>query len=242
MRKGLFAVSAVILMSVLAFSGCGIKSNKNETAVRTAVDAYFKATNDMDLDEIYILRGPNEEKADDVRMIDYYKMLYPPNALFEDWRQFGPDDYYYALMGDYGYSGDRDEIEEEFKHDKETDTIIGTKLIPRVDYEIEVIKDATKCKVSYREGLSSIDVNKKNEINKKFGVDPDEVYYVKANYKYYYNDMLYGYNPEWWEINDFSQSYEDTIKKYEDLYKNIFVYSYQGNWYVYDMLYSDVEY
>ena len=80
--------------------------------------------------------------------------------------------------------------------DKEDDSKIA-KTLPGFELEFEIIdvQDPEECRLTMREGLTRIDYSLDELIGDRY----EEAYVITYNLDWYYNGMLYGEDPLWWE-------------------------------------------
>ena len=80
--------------------------------------------------------------------------------------------------------------------DKEDDSKIA-KTLPGFELEFEIIdvQDPEECRLTMREGLTRIDYSLDALIGDRY----EEAYVITYNLDWYYNGMLYGEDPLWWE-------------------------------------------
>ncbi|MBQ8912833.1 MAG: hypothetical protein IJ054_02160, partial [Lachnospiraceae bacterium] len=87
--------------------------------------------------------------------------------------------------------------------------------------------------------------NIEENIENRYGVNIEdgEVYVAKMSIKWEYNNMPYGNNKEWWDIDAFKnilasvgtwQTYESTIKYFDDMDYYMIIYKCGDKWYLYN--------
>ena len=246
-KKPIITLLLVLIVGIVV--GCFLAfGSKKKSGAEKALDQYFKAVNNLDRAAIWELCNPKEEYKDVGSLYSYFTqrlgftqgILQNADFLKMDWDITGK---YYA---DYGFTGDRENVIEERRTVIEDNSQIK-RAMPgfHVSYTLKNMKKASECTIGYKDGLKIVEVdNIEENIENRQGVDIEdgEVYVAKMSIKWEYNNMPYGNNKEWWDIDEFKnsiassnnwQTYESTIKYYDDTDYYMIIYKCGDKWYLY---------
>ena len=117
----------------------------------------------------------------------------------------------------------------------------------RITYNLLQMDILNDCKVVTNNGYE-VDVNDYingmiNGGNDEVAVSADDIYVARIQIEWAYGDKLYGWDEAWWNDSDFLNSvsmlnitsrntYESIIEEYKNREYVMFIYQYNGDWYV----------
>ncbi len=231
-----------------SFVGCGAIMQNNKQDVEAALDEYFNACNMLDFEAVHNASYPEgmEGPISSVLLSDseyevfcFWKsdMGFARSRVDNaDWSKFIPDfvvyeEYPFVYQDDDGGLVDRDFNE-----------ITMEEALPEfaVTYEIEQMGRFENVSVSQRNGLQFIELDNMDEIVTLADgshLDVNDMYVAQISIEWSYKNNLYGYNKDWWKDDTFCEynelTYNEIIKEYADYDYIVFVYQYDGEWYVY---------
>lgn len=231
-----------------SFVGCGAIMQNNKQDVEAALDEYFNACNMLDFEAVHNASYPEGMEGpvssvllsdSEYELFNYWKssMGFSRSKLDNaDWIRFIKD---FPLYEDYilVYPSDDGGL-----LDSEFNEITMEEALPdfTVSYEIEEMGRLENVAVSRREGLKQIELNNMDEIVKLTDgtyMDVDDMYVAQISIEWSYKNNLYGYNKDWWNNDIFCENvdftYSETIDECANYDYIVFVYQYEGEWYVY---------
>ncbi|MBR3040326.1 MAG: zinc-ribbon domain-containing protein [Lachnospiraceae bacterium] len=239
------AVAAIVVGIIL------IATNKKHSGAQGALDNYFEAVNNLDRRAVYAcchtdMSGYKEEGTTTRYFTREYTKshLASMDFLFFDKNVAGPFLRSYGYQGDYTDMNEYIEMREEYNNDNIEDNTSKTMEGFEVSYKLNKMKDATKCRFSYSEGLRDIQVdNVKEWLEKKIDETTEEIKFANITIEWKYGDKLYGYDKNWWsqegikdtivQSRDY-KTYESTIRACQEYATcNVLLYKVRGNWYIY---------
>lgn len=248
MSKKIKRSIAVVLGMVCAFAMLGCGSGASGGA-EEAIARYFKACNDMDMEAIHAasypagMNGSLSERLLQEGDYNFY-MLWRDQLGFSrskfdmaDWAKFDPN---FIVLEDFpvAYEGENGEMQT-----RDGDRLTIEEVFPdfAVEYTIEEMEHFGDCEVYARDGLSLIDRDNMDEIVGVDGygwLDVDDMYVAQLKVEWSYKGNPYGYNRHWWKDENFTKlsavgNYEDLVAEQADREYIVFVYKYDGEWYVY---------
>ena len=264
MRKRTIAFIFICCMTITPASIIRANEDQKEEVIAIAeelLEHYCTALENYDLKEAYSLVRPlktgeddfpsaeeiTDEELDDYTGESYFefyteKLGFRPGAMSESFITFDKEiaGMYYASYGlDYTEETVYDK-KDHYYSDKEDNSKIA-KTLPGFELEFEIIdvQDPEECRLTMREGLTRIDYSLDELIGDRY----EEAYVITYNLDWYYNGMLYGEDPLWWENQEYVDSHankEDTYEEYIERMNNsphtAIVYCWNGQWHLYPEL------
>ncbi len=248
MSKKIKKIVAVVMCMVFAVAllGCGSASSGG---AEDAIKEYFDACNDMDMEAIHAasypagMNGTYSEKILQEGDYNFY-MCWREQLGFSrskydmaDWAKFDPN---FIVFEDFpvAYEGENGELQT-----RDGERLTLEEVFPdfAVEYTIEELEHFGDCEVFARDGLSLIAMENMDEIVGVDGygwLDVDDMYVAQLKVEWSYEDKPYGYNRHWWKDENFAKSptggsYEEVVAEQADMEYIVFVYKYDGEWYVY---------
>lgn len=248
MSKKIKKIVAVVMCMVFAVAllGCGSASSGG---AEDAIARYFEACNNMDMEAIHAasypagMNGSLSERLLQEGDYNFY-MLWRDQLGFSrskfdmaDWAKFDPN---FIVLEDFpvAYEGENGEMQT-----RDGDRLTIEEVFPdfAVEYTIEEMEHFGDCEVYARDGLSLIDRDNMDEIVGVDGygwLDVDDMYVAQLKVEWSYKGNPYGYNRHWWKDENFTKlsavgNYEDLVAEQADREYIVFVYKYDGEWYVY---------
>lgn len=232
------------LISVGALCGCGSGAKGPEAALKE----YFEAYNKMDLEAIHNATYPEGTEAtcrellceNDYDYYEYWKedMGFPRSEWdSSDYAPLQSLPNFKVMYEEYPmvYEGENGILV-----DAEGNQLTLKEALPDFSISYEIIEMASFEDCTVRETYRTV-IEDMNEIVPAY-IDTDkiaveEMYVAKLNVEWFYGNNLYGFNPDWWQDKDYSEmgpyTYEEWIEEYASKEYIVFMYKYEGEWYVY---------
>ncbi len=225
----------------------------DEEKARAALEKYFAAYNDMDVEAIYNASYPKGTEMDprivcenDYDFYECWRMRFGLTRSRYDWFDIMESNPDLPVFEDYPicYEGENGEL-----LDAEGNVISLDEAFPdfSISYEILEMKPFEECALFLREGLYDLhEIDNIDSIiqNPEGGCfDIDSMYVVLVDVEYYYGEDLYGYNKDWWNDERFPYSitYEEEIEEASREHM-LYIYEYNGKWYVYHHYYNHLSF
>ena len=258
-KKLIIASIAAVLVIGLGIGAYFLFFKKKSESRVEVLDKYFEALNDMDFEKIDELYTSNVEKRYNfenkrtsvllIRDFEYYR-----GSIIEamDTARMNRDlmDMYYRS---YGFSNYVDSVEERKNIEMDDDLFKEKYKDFKAKYELISYEEASKYKISYRQGIKYVDIDDMGEyISDKLSVNVDKVYVAKIHIKWSYGNKKYGYDESWWQNDTFKDylevqggimdettmrrvsDYDDIIDAYDHIIYDVFIYESDGKQYIYN--------
>lgn len=227
----------------------------DEEKALVAIEKYFEAYNDMNLEAIHNASFPKGFEMNSWMVCEteydffycWARVLGMNRSLFDGGLDM-TDIPNFVVYRDYPmvYADENGDL-----LDCNGEKLTLEEVLPNfsISYDIIEIKPYEECTVYYRDGMEYYEFGSMDKIVPGQGeeyLDIDNMYVAQVKVEYYYGDDLYGYNKDWWNDETFCEynhwgSYEETI---EDAFREsvLFIYEYDGDWYVYPIRWRDSGY
>lgn len=248
MSKKIKKIVAVVMCMVFAVAllGCGSASSGG---AEDAIKEYFDACNDMDMEAIHAasypagMSGSFSERLLSESEYDFYYCwinvlgFYRSKYDLADWAKFDPN---FIVFEDFpvAYEGENGELQT-----RDGERLTLEEVFPdfAVEYTIEEMEHFGDCRVCFRDGLNLIDMKDMDQIigvDEEGYLDVEDMYVAQLKVEWSYEDKPYGYNRHWWKDENFAKaptggSYEELVAEMEDMEYTVFVYKYDGEWYMF---------
>lgn len=243
-------VTLLVMVAVLVYVFV-FKLEVSKSEQEKALDRYFEACENLDIKELFRASYPMEY-AD----LEYYSAY---NTIGDRWvvqwitkfvglsrgaRDLAAfENNNSVTFEDYPYTVS-DEDENLISYDGNRVSL--RKCLPNlsVSYEIVQMAQFNDCEVSIN---NHPDLKRITSMDNLITVndaklDVDDMYVAQIRLQWKYGDYLYGWDPAWWKDKNFQEqaesfsiyNYEDAIDiTYDHSLYNVFIYKYDGVWYVY---------
>lgn len=239
--KKLVSIMLIGITMVMTLTACGKSGKSSSSEVKSgaegALDSYFAALSNFDLNEFYGCCYPDDSKKD-----SFFNV--PVSAFYQDYTKsmlqkadpIKMDQKFYAhYLTYYGYScRDYNNVEEASETNrayfddtqklaKRFDDVSKSdikKVYPdfTVTYELNNIVDASEC-TFYKHNEADFEQTDINTyLSEKVGYEPSEVKFANITVEWKYGDKLYGYDEDWWNQSDFKDIFSTYNLEIKDSY------------------------
>ncbi|MBP3621249.1 MAG: zinc ribbon domain-containing protein [Lachnospiraceae bacterium] len=246
---GVIVVAIIAVIAVVVIINLKKKPEKELSPQEKVLAEYFEALNECDFEKIYELSYTEEARAvrDGYPFLD--SKIYTLEHDFFFYRGFYDNPSLCQFVLD-SYPDKSDGLSDEEIENKTCDMF-------NVSYEIIDIQPFDEVDVKARQQLDFVDVdwqNLEDRANigtyvdgelKESDVSVDDAYVVRLYIEWSYDDMLYGYDEEWWENKEFRAAVPDDFSTYDEAIEHmeslgdegekiysVVVYESDGEWYI----------
>lgn len=233
------------LISIGALCGCGSGAKGPEEALKE----YFDAYNNVDFQEIHNATYPEGAEGgckellceNDYDVYEYWKedMGFPRSEWdSSDYAPLQSLPNFKVMYEEYPmvYEGENGILV-----DAEGNQLTLKEALPDFSISYEIIEMAPFEDCTVYQNLDRVKLDDIDDVVSGYfetgKIDVEDMYVAKLQVEWSYGNNLYGFNPAWWNDEEFSKmmfdTYEETIEKKASEEYIVFVYEYENKWYVY---------